>query len=212
LWLKGVSEYLEDFVSRIDAPQLDKLEITFLYQLILDTPQLIQFISRSPKFKTHDEASVVFSDWDVYVALPQRFDGFLSLVIQCSQSDWQLSSLAQVCSLSLPQVLIPTVEHLYILEDRLLDWQNDIEASQWLELFHPFTSVKTLYISSNFTPRIAPALQELVGERVSEVLPALQGLLLEDPSPSGPVQETVGQFVAARQLAGHPIAVSHWRR
>ena len=120
LGFKGVNEYLEDLVARIDAPLLDKLTITFFHQLIFDTPQLTQFISRTPKFKAHDEARVVFSNWDVTVTLPQTFDGELKLGISCRQSDWQLSSLAQVCSSSFPQALIPTVEHLYIQSE---SWQ-----------------------------------------------------------------------------------------
>ena len=57
--------------------------------------------------------------------------------------------------------------------------------------------------------RIAPTLQELVGGRATEVLPALQTLSLQGTLPSG-VQETIDKFVAARELAGHPIAVSRW--
>ena len=34
-------------------------------------------------------------------------------------------------------------------------------------------AVKGLYISEEFRPRIAPTLKELVGERVTEVLPDL---------------------------------------
>ena len=30
--------------------------------------------------------------------------------------------------------------------------------------------------------------------------------------PSGPVQEAIEQFVAARQLAGHSLAISRWER
>jgi hypothetical protein len=219
LRFKGVSEYLEDLVARIDAPLLDKLTIVFFHHLISDTPQLAQFISRTPKFKgikAHDEARVFFSDSNVSVTLPQPSDGVLELRISCSQSDWQLSSMAQVCSFSFPQALIPTVEHLYIGERGFpqLRWQDDVESNQWLEVLRPFTAVKSLYISQEFTPRIAPTLQELVGERVTEVLPALQTLFLENPPPSGPasVQEAIGQFVAGRHSASHPIAVSRWER
>jgi hypothetical protein len=104
------------------------------------------------------------------------------------------------------------LENLYICEDGYprLRWQNDTENAQWLELLHPFAAVKNLYLSKEFTLLIAPALQELVGERVVEILPVLQGLFLEEVSPAGPVQEAIGQFVAARQLSGHPIAVSQW--
>jgi hypothetical protein len=45
---KGASEYLEDLVTDIDALQLNKLEITFFNDIVFDTPQLIQFISRTP--------------------------------------------------------------------------------------------------------------------------------------------------------------------
>jgi hypothetical protein len=212
---KGASEYLEDLVAWIDAPLLDKLVITFFNQLIFNTPQVTQFIRRTPKFKAHDglEARIAFSDSHVWVTFP-RADGALpvELGIVCSPSDWQLSALAQVCCSSFPQALIPVVEHLYIFEHRYprLRWQDNIESSQWLELLHPFTSVKFLYISQEFVPRIAPAMQELIGERAAEVLPALRSLFLEEPLPSGStsVQETIGQFVASRQLAIHPTTVS----
>jgi hypothetical protein len=213
-WLEfsGVSEYLEDLVARINAPLLAKLKITLFHQLLLDTPQFTQLIGRTPKV-TCNEARVVFSDWHVSVKLPQTSDNALEFGVSCRPSDWQLSSLAQVCSSSFPQALIPMVERLYIRRESLqLDWQDDIENSQWLEFFYPFTGVKDLYISSEFAPRIAPALQELVGERALEVLPALQNIFLEEPpsNSSGPVQGIIGKFVAARQLASQPIVVSRW--
>jgi hypothetical protein len=209
----GVVNYFEDLVARVDAPLLGYSDITFFHQLIFDTPQLTRFISHTPKFKTREEAHLLFSDFNVrVVTLPQMSDGAFDLGISCKQSDWQLSSLAQACSSIFPQALISTVERLYILEDRFsrLRWQDDIESGQWLDLFHPFTAVKGLYISREFTSRIAPTLQVLAGE--TEVLPALQGLFLEEALPPGPVQEAIGKFVAARQLAGHPIDVSRWER
>ncbi|KAI0286439.1 hypothetical protein BC826DRAFT_83927 [Russula brevipes] len=42
----GVSEYLEDLTSRIDAPLLSFLRITFFNQLIFNTRRLCAFISR----------------------------------------------------------------------------------------------------------------------------------------------------------------------
>jgi hypothetical protein len=206
LQFKGAGEYLEDLVARIDAPLLNQLIITFFHQLISDSPRLTQFMSRTPKFKAHNEALVVFSSYDVSVTLPHTSDAVLQFRISCSQSDRQLSSLAQVCSSSINQALISTIERLRIRNES--HWQDDSENSQWLELFRPFTAVKHLYTSSKFLPHIAPALKELVGERVTEVLPALQTISLYGPLPPGPVQETIGQFVAARQLAGCPIAIS----
>jgi hypothetical protein len=208
LHLKGIGEYLEDLAARIDAPLLDRLIITFFYQLIYDSPQLIQFMSRTPKFKAHNEALVVFTSYNVSLTLPHTSDAILQMRISCNQSDRQLSSLARVCSSSIPQALMSTIERLRIENES--NWQVNSENSQWLELFRPFTTVKYLSVFSNFMPHIAPALKELVGERVAEVLPALQTLDLYRPLPPGPARETIEQFVAARQLAGHPIVISHW--
>jgi hypothetical protein len=201
---RGVSEYLEDLVARVDAPLLDGLEITFFHQLIFDTPQLAQFLARTPNIQPPVDAHITFSDFDVRVtSVASNF----VLRIRCRQSDWQLSSLAQVCSSLFPQVLVPTgtVERLNICERKCdpTRWQDDIENSQWLEVLHPFTAVKDLHVSREFLPRIAPALQELAGQ----VLPCLQNLFLEDLQSSGPVQGAIAKFVA-----GHHIAVSHWDR
>jgi hypothetical protein len=121
-----------------------------------------------------------------------------------------LSSLAQVWSSSFAEAFTPTVELLYIHKFGP-HWQDDIEDSQWLEVLHPFTAVKYLYLSREFASLIAPALQELA-RVATEVLPSLQNLFLKDLHPSGPVQGAIGKFVAARQLNGHPIAVSQWDR
>ena len=88
-----------------------------------------------------------------------------------------------------------------------------MENNQWLELLHPFTSVKNLYLSQNLTMRIAPSLQELAADRgrVTDVLPALQNLFLKRPQ-SGPIQDAVKQFVAARQLSGRLVFDHHWKR
>ena len=209
LKLRGAGEYLEDLVARIDAPLLYYLEIAFHHRLIFDTPLLTQFFSRTPMLKSPDEARVFFSDSQVWIT----FNGDLNLVISCKQSDWQLSSLAQVCRSSFPLAIIPGVERLHILDGSPPpEWQDDVENSQWIELLRSFTAVKGLYICREFAPRVVPALQELVGERATEVLPALQSLFFEEPLPSGPVEESIGQFVTARRLTGHPIAISHWER
>jgi len=204
-------------VARIDAPVLDCLHITFFLQLTFDTPQLTRFISRTPHFKPQEEARVIFFNSAVVFTLPKTLDRELELGISCRRSDYQLSSLAQVCSLSFPRVLMSSLERLYACEGRhsQLRWQGgDVENSQWLELLQPFTAVKELYLSRVLAPCIAPALQDLVGERASEVLPALQSLFLEEPHPAspGPVQGAIEKFVAARQLSSHPISVSHWDR
>ncbi len=64
------------------------------------------------------EANVFFESSSVYVSLTEIFESTTGLEfrILCGQPDWELSALAQVCTSSFPQALIPTVEKLYILE------------------------------------------------------------------------------------------------
>ena len=94
----------------------------------------------------------------------------------------------------------------------LPQWRDDIEATQWLEIFEPFTAVKNIYLTEAFAQHIAHALQELVESGMTEVLPTLQNVFLEGQQPSGPLLEGIGKFVAARQLSDHLITVSLWER
>jgi hypothetical protein len=225
LTFQGVSEYLEDLVAQIDAPQLQALSITFFHQLFVHTPQLSRFFSRTPKLKGQDEARVVFTHWSARVTFrspsrPNSSEQEIKVVISCKYTDLQLLSLVQVCTSSFPQIFMTTVKHLYILESReyqAFDWNNDsenlannIQNSQWLQLLQPFIAVKNFYISEKILPFITPALQELVGERVTEALPALECLFLDGLRASGPVGDAIGPFVAARQLSTHPIVASYW--
>jgi hypothetical protein len=130
----------------------------------------------------------------------------------CEGLDRRLSSLAQIFTSSLPP--LSTLEDLYINEDQILQpvLQINIEIMTWLELLHPFTAVRNLYLSKQFAQIIAPALLVLVGGRTTEVLPALQNIFLEGLESSGPIQEDIERFVAARQITGHFIAVACWER
>jgi hypothetical protein len=219
---KGVNEYLEDIVAQIDAPLLDALSITFFHQLAFGTRQLAQFIGRAPKLEGHNEARVVFSEFTFRVTflLPgpsQRFTEKeeIELGVPCKHPDLQLLSVTQLCTQSFPQAFMPSVEHLYIVESKHLSrprWENNIEKRQWLRLLRPFTAVKNLYLSEKIVPLIAPALRELVGTRVTPVLPALQCLLLEGLHASGPVMEAIAPFITAREQSTRPIVASYWDR
>jgi hypothetical protein len=210
----GVTEYLEDLVTRIDTPQLNDLHIIFFNQIDFDCPRLVQFINRTATPIALEEAHVQFVDSTVGVNLRSRTSQFglhdFWIDILCREPDWQLSAMEQVCRFSL--LALSTVEDFYIEDNHLeLVWKDDaIEDTLWLELLLPFTKVKDLYISKKFAPGIAAALRELVG--MTEVLPGLQNIFVEDLEPSGPFQENIGDFVAARQLSGHPIAISRWKR
>jgi hypothetical protein len=206
LHFKGVTEYLEDLVTGIDTPQLDDMRISFFNQIDFDTPRLAQFINRTPKLRKRD-ATVKFREYGACVLLSP---GFLEIAIPCREPDWQLSSMEQVCNSSLYP--LSTIEDLYI-ENRYsgpVSKNDGIENTLWLQLLLPFTAVKNLYLSKAFAPCIAAALQELDGGRITEVLPGLQNIFVSELEPSGPFQENIRQFVAARQFSDRTITISVW--
>ena len=217
LQFRGTSEYLEDVVAWIDAPLLDSIRVSFFHQLIFNIPQLSQFMRHATMLQEFGKVHVFFNYSGVWLdtlsPIPtQPFEEGSegsSLGISCRELDWQVSSLAQVFTSFFPSIHM--VEHLYIhgLRYSAPQQQDDIENTLWLEIFHPFTSVKNLYVSEQFAPCIAPALQELGREGAADLLPALESIFLKKLEPSGPVK-AIGQFVAARRLLGRQVAVSYW--
>ncbi|KAI0270855.1 hypothetical protein BGY98DRAFT_233487 [Russula aff. rugulosa BPL654] len=213
---KGVGEYLEVIVGRIDAPLLAKVEIWSFHQPIFDTTQLAQFIGRLPKFKTCNEASICLTSdrhasVELYSLSKTTTNASLLLEDWLGQPGFQLSTLVQLCTSSVPQALFPLVERLIVVGmyfSRPLGQDGD--SSLWRELLQPFTAVKDLCLSPEIAPHIALVLKDLVGESVTELLPVLQNIYLQDLQPSGLVLEGIEQFVATRQLASHPISVSRW--
>ena len=207
---EGLSEYVEDFVARIDAPLLRDIQISIFNQLIFDNPQLSYIINCAERFNRVN-AEVSFLKYNASVELSSETGGCLLLQLSCSQADWHVSSVAQLCDVSLHP--IPSLENLTVTTNsgntRHFE-RFDIEPSQWEELLYPFTNVKNLYLAEDVGLHTATALQGLVGESVIQLLPALQSLFINGLQPSGPTWEAAQSFVAARQRYGHPIAIHRW--
>ena len=210
---KGDSEYLEDMLSRMDAPVHAYIMITFFNQLVFDTPFLRNLVERAVMSKAFPKAEITFSSYGVFFTLFQKHGPVepesraLEFGISCRPLDWQLSSIAQVIGSAIPP--LPTLERLkfgmYQLQLWQDHWQDDMENAQWLELLRLFAPVKDLVLCGQFLRLVAPALGELNGERVTEELPALQNILFEDFFGALRWQEVIGPFITARQIAGRPV-------
>jgi hypothetical protein len=216
LFYKGESEYLEDLVSQIDAPRLSYAFIKFFNQLIFDIAELPRFISRTEKLRTLNRAEAFFDGQAVGIGfyrpettVPRN----LTVRVACIPSDWQLSSLAQLCNRSLS--LLSGVEQLDIRDCHSQEPHLQ-EMMQWVDLFHPFTAVESLRIPRELGTRIAPVLNELTEPWAADVLPALNSLIFEELEPSlsesgsGSLQQAIGGFIAARERSGHPVDVRRW--
>jgi len=216
-WFRGVNKYLEDLVARIDTPRLCRLSATFFNDIDFDIPELIRLVGHSSTLKAPNEAHIFF-DSTSFKLQPQvstfEYSEYFQVQISCREPDWQLSSLARICTSSLPLLFKTETLSIYEseVEDPQVDWKDGIENVDWLKLLLPFTAVKNLYLSKQIAPRIAPALQEITGGGTTEVLPSLQNLYLEGFQPSESIQEGIEQFVSARQVTNHPVAISAWDR
>ena len=114
---KGAREYLDEILARIVAPRLNELRIALFDQIIFDTPQLFQFISRRPTLRAPEKGHIAFNSGTILVEFPSQTSdyGVLSLETPCTASEWQLSSLEQVCTSSFPP--LSALEDLYIFGD-----------------------------------------------------------------------------------------------
>jgi hypothetical protein len=205
---EGDSEYLEALVARIDTPVLGRLGITIFYQHTLDTTQLLWFLSRIPKMQEFDKARVKLDNPEVWIDFSSSDFSALRFGISSNNPEGHFPYLVRF--FDLPFNPISTLESLYIFAYPNLQqnrWDRG-ENAEWLDLLEPFVAVKNLHLSKEVTPRIAPALQELVGERATEVFPTLQNVFLEEFRKKGPVYNAIMQFATARRLSGHPIHIS----
>ena len=204
LRFEGTPEYLGDLVSRIDAPMIRNLDVTFFNQPFVtsDFYQLGQFIGRAENFQSLTHAHIELGIHTAEVSLSQRtqtYDATLSVGILCKNLHPRLWSLAQVGSASL--LPLSKVESLEVSGEPLA-WQihqEPEEDGQWLNVLQPFSAVKLLYPRESILPSLAYALHEVPEERITEVLPALRVIFTDEPPPPA-VQEAIGPFIATRRL------------
>jgi len=207
LSFQGMTDYSEDFLARIDTPVLDNFSISFFLDLVFDVPHLKQFIGCAKRLKPPKAASVVFGSRSIQLQLEQQIGPILE--IRCDRIGWQVDSMALVCGQLSPFCL--PIEQLKFIADHAPS-EDDMESTEFLELFRPFTAVRTLHVSRSLVRPIATALQGLIGPGATELLPNLCDLFffLGGPAITGTVTEAMQPVLAARQLSGQPIAVHHW--
>ena len=157
----GASEFLEDFVARIDSPSLGKITIKLFNDIFFEIPQFCQFIPRLDALMSPSHASVNHSVDSVSVYL----EGWNILCkrcflgTSCRQLDWQVSFVTQIFSQLSP--LLSSVRSLSIYSgDELPTGEEDMDSTQWLELFRPFTQVERVNVRRKLVPGIVQALAE----------------------------------------------------
>jgi hypothetical protein len=203
---RGASEYIEEFVARIDLPALCVVSVKLFNQIFFEIPQLCQFIRHlnalgSPNWVdiTHAAEFVSVSFWD------KDDSHWCHFRTSCRRLDWQLSFVTQISS-----ELSPLLSGIYTFsisrtQADVLPTLEDVDSTQWLELFRLFTHVKEVTV---FEQGLLPSIVEALGaeEMSTEILPELTSLRLGgypwSSSDSASVGIAAEQFVARRMSSG----------
>jgi len=197
---KGFTQYLEDLLAQLDAPRLRTVSATFCDHVV-HIPQILRFSNYAERHSGRAVVKFEFKKALIKFILSNGFE----LAVTCTELLGQVSSMALVC-----RELSPLVSRVERLDLRCVRYLLQLtppfmNLGDWLELFQPFIAVKNLYLCKNLWPKLAPALQDLSGARVVEVLPELCTLFLEEPR--GRAMGFIEPFITARRLSGHPVAV-----
>ncbi|KAI0302751.1 hypothetical protein BC826DRAFT_1101598 [Russula brevipes] len=208
LTFEGMTGYLDDFLSRIDTPVLNKFSMSLTLNFDIDAQHLRQFIGRATGLKPYKVARVAFTIESIQLELTGPLP--LSLEMNCDMIDLEVDGMSLICGQLSP--FLSLVERLELTENywlTLSEEEYDPLSSRFLELFEPFTAIRSLYVSEGLIPLIVLALQQLTGERATEVLPSLRDLFMEGSEKPRAVQEAMQPFLTPRRLSGQPVAVHH---
>jgi hypothetical protein len=208
------SEYLEDLLAKINAPRLNKflLETTVGSLDAFRLPQLTLFIGRADDLRFR-RAQLEYRCFEINIKPrvverpqfdPDDPDDSPRFSLHTKRGGWfgdHVTDMAHV----LIQIftMFSNVDYVYIHADDDPGWDDAIENSEWLAFFSLLTNVETLRVSGRLATPFARALDDFPDELVTEMLPSLHFLMLED------ADELVSpeQFVSLRRLHGRPVTI-----
>jgi hypothetical protein len=219
----GECKYLEDFVSRIDSPQLNTILVYYQSGYIninFDVPQLSKFINRSESLKKslprhckimvdQEEDIVTFC---VGHATIEQWNHKAGISVCLGEGiDGQISHLTEILGHIFP--ILSDVVHCTI--DSVLIMCESAPSSDpparddfdWLQLLRQLSSLKTLFVSDRVAHLISQALAYVDTTMTTKVFPALKLLCLEESEDPEEDQymPSVQKFLAVRRESGHPV-------
>ena len=209
LAFRGVSVYLEDLVTRISSPLLERCNITLFNQLNFTLPHLSHF-TRTTETLRHPVANIIFNQEGVSFVVSSREefnDGRFSLRVSCKPFDWQIEAATQVCAALVPVLSAAEELSLDFEEENLpSDWQGEVDAMMWHGLLWSFAGVKKLRIGYPLASELSYALESDDAGLVLGLLPELEEL--EAQIELGHLKEAFAAFVDTRELAGRHVYLS----
>ena len=217
----GACKYWGDFVSRIDTPQLISISVYYLdggdVDINFDVLHLPKFVDRSESLKrslSRHCKIMVDQDEDVVTfcvgrTTSERWDPkpgiSVCLAIGAEEEITHLTKILGFVSPILSDIVHCTIDSvlpvvMYAPEFGFEE-QEDRDLFDWPQLLRQLLSLQTLFVAYNSTDLISRAPVYLNEEMITEVLPALKLLCLEEEIPT----PSVHKFLAVRRDSGHPV-------
>ncbi|KAI9449833.1 hypothetical protein BJY52DRAFT_1359383 [Lactarius psammicola] len=208
LKFRGIGEFFDRFMTRIDPPLLGDIEIMFNGRPFV-VSNLCEFVDRIEMQKSHSRAEVLFSDHAISISFTQPGSPMRpKLRISLSPSNWQFPMI-EICNRLAP--FLSDVEDVRIHATRLSSGQDNMDCEKWAKLLQPFRGAKWLHIAGNLSIDIVLSLQLSRKRRVTS-LPSLNKLCIREPEPHHTrLREAVVSLIASSSLSGHSIGVEYER-
>jgi hypothetical protein len=203
---RGVAVYLENLVSQINAPLLERLTITLFFEVAFTLVALTQFIHITGGFRCLS-AKILFKREGVSIVTDNgesARSGGLTINVNCENLDWQIDAATQCCG-ALEQFLSGVEELTLDLDEDGMssDWNDSLDSMLWHELLLPFLSVKKLQIGSSLTFELSDALKSDAPELDLNLLPELQKL--EVQLDINDANRAFSTFIETRELEGRHV-------
>ena len=202
----GANEYLEELVSLIDGPRLNRIVISYLRPVVdFQVVQLCKFFDRSvdPARSPFKHAKVRLDTHGVTFDMyhPPNHTGTLPArtIISCREIDWRVFHMDQVLRKFATMLS-------NIIDLKLVGWFHKrrlfLADLEWVHVLHQFSTVQALYVSREFAQCITRELKSMTEEMVAKALFSTELICLEDQPTSD-----IMTLVAVRQHSGRPVTV-----
>ena len=161
---RGVGVYLDNLVSQIDTPLIERISLTFFFDLAIALVNLAKLTHRTKAIRclvtqvtfNEDGASI-----DAGHSEQQGIGDFsLHVNVNCESLEWQVDFATQVCSAL--GIVLSSVHDLTLdldVDEMPSDWENGLEDTLWHELLLPFIGVKRLRIGSLLAHQLSQVLE-----------------------------------------------------
>ena len=176
----GDHSYLEDLVSQISSPRLNRFTVKYRgYLPHFQVTQLFQFLDRSEELKM---SQITHAD------------------VNCTNMAHLRDEALHIAHIfTQPSAMLSRVAHLKLYRSQA---DAGFYPDDWLHLFRQFSAIQTLHVSRELSTHVACILEAVTEEMVAEVFPVLDFIYLD-----GLPVSSVEKFLVARRISGHPVTV-----